>query len=221
MGFFKEAGKFFKGTPEKHEQVSTLRPNQEPLQQQLINSGMSAGAGGAFGDAADYYRNTLNRDDDQYFDELAAPEQRRFNEDIIPGLSEQFAGMGSGGLDSSGFRNAAVGAGTDLSERLGAIRANLRMHGDNMRQNAAQGLNNIGQQGLQNRSQDVVTQQGTEGALSQLAPAIGTALGSFAGPLGVAAGGALGNWASGALKGKSSPYGNVNAAKSAQAGWSQ
>lgn len=154
---------FLFGSPEEHERVSTLLPEQQPLFEQLQAAGAGRGAGGAFGESGDYYRDLL-QDNPELMEQFMAPEKRNFNENIIPGLSEQFAGMGAGGLSSSGFRNAAVGAGTDLSERLGAIRANLK-------NNAAQGLFNIGQQGLGNFSQDVITQQGTPGILSQLAPA--------------------------------------------------
>jgi len=141
---------FLFGTPEKHERVSTLLENQQPIQEQLSRAAQQRGAGGAFGEAADYYRNLLSNENPD-INAFAAPELRRFREDIIPGLSEQFAGMGAGGLDSSGFRNAAVGAGTDLAERLGAIRAQLRQAG-------AAGLQGIGTQSLGNFSQDVMTQ---------------------------------------------------------------
>lgn len=200
---------FLTGTPEKRENVSLLRPYQEGLHRQSVRAAQNSGAGGAFGDTADYYRNNLS-DNSADFNSFAAPELRQFNEQTIPGLSEQFAGMGSGGLSSSGFRNAAVNAGTDLSERLGAIRANLR-------QQSAQGLANIGQQGLQSYSQNMVTQPGSEGLLSNLSPAIGSAIGSFAGPIGTAVGGALGGAAGNLFKNSfgqnkvgtnSSPYGN-------------
>ena len=92
----------------------------------------------------------------------------------MPGISEQFAGMGSGGLSSSGFRNAQVQGATDLSERLGAIRANLRQAG-------AQGLQNIGQMGLNSFSQNQVTQPGTQGLFGGLSSAVGKGLGSFIG----------------------------------------
>ena len=118
-------------------QRSTLNPGQQSLHDQYLNSIQNRGAGGAYGDVADYYRNNLS-DNPADFQAFAAPEMRRFNEQTIPGLSEQFAGMGSGGLSSSGFRNAAVNAGADLSERLGAIRAQLR-------QQSAQGLQNYAQ----------------------------------------------------------------------------
>lgn len=193
-GFFKSLGNFFGGSPAKRENVSTLRPEQEPLYNQAINAGLRPGAGGAFGGAADYYRNLLG-DNSSDYGAFAAPQVRQFNEETIPGISEQFAGMGAGGLSSSGFRNAAVNAGTDLSERLGAIRANLRQAG-------AQGLSNIGQFGLQPFSQNMVTQEGSPGFLSNIAPAIGTGVGAaIGGPFGGAIGGMGGNWFSNAFGG--------------------
>src|SRR6266404_1884571 len=165
-------GSFLFGSPEEHERVSTLRPEQEPLFRQLQAALQGQGAGGAFGQSADYYRGLLGNNS-QDFNSFAAPEMRQFNEQTIPGLAEQFAGFGgSGSLDGSGFRNAAINAGTDLSERLGAIRAQLRQQG-------AQGLSGLGQQGLGNYSQDVMTKPGTEGFLSQIAPVVGMAAGAF------------------------------------------
>lgn len=202
-GFFSNLGKLFTGTPAKHERVSTLLPEQQGLYNQLLNAGMSGG--GAFGNAANYYRNLLS-DNSADYQAFAAPQMRQFREDIIPGIAEQFAGMGSGALSSSGFRNASVNAGTDLAERLGAIRANLRQAG-------AQGLQNIGQLGLQNFSQDVMTDPGSPGLLGNLSPAIGNILGSFGGPIGTAIGGMGSNWlknsfGSDTVGKKTSPYQN-------------
>lgn len=174
---------FLFGTPEKRENVSLLRKEQEPLYQQAVKAGLGRGAGGAFGEAADYYRNLLS-DDSADYNAFAAPALRQFREDIVPGLSEQFAGMGAGGLSSSGFRNAQVAAGTDLAERLGALRANLRQQG-------AQGLQGIGQVGLQNFSQNMVTQPGSQGFLAPALGAVGTAA---LGPIGGAIGNMAGNW---------------------------
>jgi len=164
---------FFFGSPEKHEQVSTLLPGQKPGFNQLQKAGQGYGAGGAFGDSADYYRDILSNDPSK-MQQFYAPQMRQYNEEIVPGLSEQFAGMGSGGLSSSGFRNAQIQGATDLSERLGAIRANLR-------QQAAQGLTGIGQAGLQNFSQDRMTQQGSPGFLSSVAPILGSLASSWLG----------------------------------------
>jgi hypothetical protein len=157
----------FSGGKEKHRQKSRLLPEQEKLYQQLQNALNGKGGGGAFGEAADYYRDLIDPNS-QTAEAMFAPENRRFNEETIPGLAEQFAGMGSGGLSSSGFRNSTVNAGTDLAERLGAIRANLKLQG-------AQGLANLGGIGLGNFSQDVITQPGYESPFSTLAPAFGEA----------------------------------------------
>jgi hypothetical protein len=196
---------FLFGSPEKHKRKSTLLPEQEALLDQLTNAGQNRGAGGAFGESSDYFRDIL-ANNPEMLQEFYAPEMRRFNEQTIPGLAEQFAGMGSGALSSSGFRNAAVNAGTDLQERLGAIRANLR-------QGASQGLMNVGQMGLGNYSQDVMTQPGSQGLLSNLGPAVVGGLTGFAsGGLPGAGIGALtslfGAGQQGVKKGASSPYGN-------------
>ena len=50
---------FLTGTPEKHERVSTLLPSQQPNFNQLQQSLQGRGAGGAFGQTADYYRDIL------------------------------------------------------------------------------------------------------------------------------------------------------------------
>lgn len=193
---------FFGGTPGEFTSRSTLTRRQRGVHKTLTNAAMDQGAGGAFGDVADYYRRLLDMDPEA-FNEFAAPELRRYNEQIIPDLAEQFAGMGAGNLSSSGFRNAAVGAGTDLSERLAAMRANLRMQG-------AQGLFNIGQASL-NPVKENIYMQGQPGMLEQFAPAIGTGIGAaVGGPIGAGIGGGIGSMFGGSSqKGKSSPYGGT------------
>ncbi len=199
MGFFDSISNFLTGTPEKREQVSNLTHSQLGIQNQLQGAAKRRGAGGAFGTSADYYRDLLGNNSED-FNAFQAPELRRFNEQIIPDLAEQFAGFGAGSLSSSGFRNAAVGAGADLSERLGAIRAALRQQG-------AQGLNQIGQQALTPHAQYQTTQPGSEGLLSSIAPSIGTGIGAGIGsPIGSAIGNFTGNLISG--KGQTSPYGS-------------
>jgi len=193
MGLFD----FFTGTPAEYEQVSNLTPSQMKGQRQLERAGRQRGAGGAFGTSADFYRDILENNPNA-LNELYAPELRQFREQTIPDLAEQFAGMGSGVLSSSGFRNAAVNAGSDLSERLAAMRQQLRF-------NAAQGLSNIGAQGLQPHTSYQQTSPGTEGFLSNLSPAIGGTIGTaVGGPIGGTIGGGLGSLF------KSSPYGNNN-----------
>lgn len=159
----------FTGSSEKDYQQSLLGPEQQGLYGQMQNSLMGQGAGGAFGESADYYRDLLS-DDSQTANMMMAPEMRRFNEQIVPGLAEQFAGMGSGGLSSSGFRNAAVGAGADLSERLGSIRAQLRQQG-------AQGLQQAGQFGL-GRFNENIHRPASPGLFENIASGVGKGIGS-------------------------------------------
>jgi len=167
------------GSSAKRENVSTLRPEQEGNYQNLQNAAQGKGASGAFGDAADYYRNLLS-DNSADYQAFSNPMIRQYNEDIVPGLSEQFAGMGSGSLSSSGFRNAQMQGATDLSERLGALRAQLRQQG-------AQGLQNIGTQSLQPYSQNMETQAGSPGLIPSAFEAVGTGIKKGVGK-------ATGNW---------------------------
>lgn len=191
------------GKKEKNYQQSNLTPEQQELHDQYLNAVQNQGAGGAFGDVADYYRDLMSNDS-QTLEQLSAPEMRKYNEEIIPDLAHQFAGMGAGNLSSSGFRNASVNAGTDLSERLGALRANLRAQG-------AQGFQNLAQGALNPVTENII-RPATGGFFQAAAPAVGTAVGTaLGGPFGAAAGNFLGNQASNAFnpsqKGTSSPYG--------------
>lgn len=200
MGF----SDFLFGTSPEFEQVSQLTPQQLKLERERRRS-----AKGAFGQAGDYWRNILSNDP-QAFAAFEAPAQRQFNEQIIPDLAEQFAGMGAGALSSSGFRNAAVGAGADLSERLASMRAGLR-------ESAASNLYNLGQSALQPHTSYQQTSQGSQGFL---APALGAAATAAGTALGGPAGGAAANFLSSGLTnafkgssgdssfGKTSPYGN-------------
>ncbi len=165
------SGLFGGGSKEKHKRVSTLLPEQQRLYNQLQEALSREGAGGAYGEAADYYRDLL-KPDSQTAQAMFAPENRKFNEEIIPGLAEQFAGMGAGNLTSSGFRNESINAGTDLAERLGSIRAQLRAQG-------AQGLANLGNIGLGNFSQDVMTQPGVPSFGETAGPGVGSAVTSL------------------------------------------
>lgn len=173
MGFF--------GKPERIDYVSNLTPGQQGISNQLIQAMQSQGAGGAYGTVADYYRDLLSNDP-QALDQMVAPEMRRFNEQTIPDLAEQYAGMGSGGLSSSGFQNASVNAGTDLAERIAAIRAGLREQG-------AAGLAGLGSQSMQ-PTMTPIHRPATEGFGGALLNAGATGLGTaLAGPLGGMLGG--------------------------------
>jgi membrane protease subunit (stomatin/prohibitin family) len=113
---------WFKGSSGQF--ISPLRPSQEQLFSQYQQSINEPGAGGMFGDIADFYREMSSP---EFSAKMEAPLMRQFNEDIMPGIAEQFAGMGAGGLSSSGFVQESGRAATDLAERLGSLRSQLRM----------------------------------------------------------------------------------------------
>ena len=185
MGLFD----FFTGTPAEYEQVSNLTPEQLRIEKERRGA-----AKGAFQKSGDYWRDILS-DRPGAFAAFEAPAKRQFQEEIIPDLAEQFAGMGSGNLSSSGFRNAGLQAGVGLSERLAAMRAGLR-------ESAASNLYNLGQSSLQPHTQYQQTNPGSEGFLSNVAQGVGGAIpGLVAGGLPGAATGFLNSF------GKTSPYG--------------
>jgi hypothetical protein len=85
--------------------------------------------------------------DPQFFNQFEAPIRRDYEENVIPGLANRFAGMGSGGsLGSTAFRNALGREGTNLSTNLAALRGG-------MQQNAVPQLQSYSQQPFQNYMQ--------------------------------------------------------------------
>jgi len=182
MAFLGDFGKMLFGRGERKEQVSDLTSEQQNLFKQMQAALQGEGAEGAFGNVADYYRGLLGGDSETQ-QQMEAPLMRQFNEDIMPGISEQFAGMGSGGLSSSGFMNQAGRASTDLGERLGAIRAQLRQQG-------VQGLQGLASQGM-NPIQESVIRPREQGLLGGLAEGAGQGLGMAAGYGMMGGGGAL------------------------------
>lgn len=158
------------GKNEKIQNISNQNPQQQQLWQQMME-GM--GGGGGYGDIANYYKQLMAGDpaSEKAFSD---PMMRQFREETVPGLAEQFAGMGSGGgMGSSGFRNSAVNAGADLQERLSSMRANLRQQG-------AQGLSGMYQQMMQ-PTMTPTFRPATGGLVGGMAQGIGQGLGSAAG----------------------------------------
>jgi hypothetical protein len=88
------------------------------------------------------YAQGLMQPGSEAYQAFAAPEMRQFNEEIMPNIAEQFAGVG--GLSSSGFQQQAAQAGSGLAERLAALRANLQFQGAGLQSQLAQQLSNMG-----------------------------------------------------------------------------
>ncbi len=70
--------------------------------------------------------------DPSFFQNIEAPAMRQFNEEIIPGVANRFASMGSGGsLGSTAFRNQVNREGANLASNLSAQRTGMQQQGVN------------------------------------------------------------------------------------------
>ena len=126
--------KFLFGSKPKIKQQNMLSPQQTTYHNSLLQ-----GLAGPQNAGLSYLMKLLSGDEEA-FDEFADPELRRFQEEILPMISERFAGLGA--LNSSGFQNATLGAGRQLTENLARLRGELK-------QNALGTLGNFTNQALQ------------------------------------------------------------------------
>lgn len=180
------------GKKDKNQQLSLQTPEQQQYLQNIFSQLSGQGqAGQNYGQAQNYYGDILGGNPDAY-NRFAAPYIQNFEQQILPRLSERFAGLG-GGLGggvggSSGFGQAIGGAGAGLQAQLANLYAQLQ-------QNAAGQVtgqyNNLAQLGLGQRAFENTYQPGNLGLVGGLAQ--GVAGGSGQG-LGMVLGSRFGNW---------------------------
>ena len=117
-------GSFFFGSPPKNQQYNTLNPEQNSLLQKLLGSvnpsQFQLQNSPVYQSGSSYLQSLLGGN----INDFAQPYINEFNQQTIPGLAEQFAGVG--GLSSSGFQNAATGAGANLQAMLASLRGGLQ-----------------------------------------------------------------------------------------------
>ena len=99
----------------KDQQLSTLTPEQRQMLQRLLGQSQVPLQAGM-----QNLTNTL-QGNESAFSASEQPIIRKFNEETLPGIAEQFAG--AGGLQSSAFGGQMAKAGTDLSTNLSALRS--------------------------------------------------------------------------------------------------
>lgn len=162
---------FFFGKPDKFRTQSTLTPGQRGNLDQ-INQNLSdmQAPGGAYSGAMDFLKRLMSGDEEA-FKAFEAPYLQKFNEQVLPGIAERFAGLNpmGGALSSSGFAQALGGAGAQLQADLAALRANLQ------RDAASQTLgqyNNLANVGLGTRAFESKYQPGNYGLLGEAAGGI-------------------------------------------------
>jgi hypothetical protein len=98
-----------------------------------------------FGGASNFIQ-SLYSNDPNAFKNFEAPYMQNFEQNIIPGIAERFAGAGTGGgaMSSSGLNQSLAQAGRNLQTDLAGLRSGLQMQG------LPQALN-FAQQPTQNR----------------------------------------------------------------------
>ncbi|MBE3085562.1 MAG: hypothetical protein IMZ64_05020 [Bacteroidetes bacterium] len=84
-----------------------------------------------------YYKDLMSPNS-QAYQNFAAPEMQNFQQQIVPGVAERFAGMGAGSQSSSAFNQTMAQEGGNLQMRLAALRSGLQMQG-------AQGMEGLSQ----------------------------------------------------------------------------
>jgi len=151
------------GKKGKVKQKSTLSPLQQELEG-LLSEGLKSGEG-PLGELFGF--------NEQNFQEgVEKPALKHFQESVLPGILEKFAGNNNMG---SGIRRATLKAGTDLQSNLAGLRYQAQQQGQ---QNKLTGINTLlGKQAIEN-----IYKPGSEGlvqgAVKGFAQGAGTAAGA-------------------------------------------
>lgn len=116
------------GSSDKAKQVPAMTKEQSALLNQLIQMlGPQGGLGQGMGEGIDLMRQYMDPSSEAV-NQFAQPYMNEFNQQTVPQLAERFARMGGGmggGLSSSGFGQSLSSAGSDLQDKLAALKAGL------------------------------------------------------------------------------------------------
>lgn len=131
---------------DKMNKVATKTKTQQALMNQLLQM---VGPQGQYGRGQ---QNALNLQQ-QYMDpssqavqQFTQPYMDQFNNQIVPGLAERFAGAGAmgGGLSSSGFGQSLSTAGSQLQNQLAALKAGIGQQAANSLMGQYNNMLNLG-----------------------------------------------------------------------------
>lgn len=126
--------------PSGYDKIDALTPEQGSFLQQLMQ--MLGGMGMQGGQAGIQHYLDILSNKPGAFEAFEAPMKRQFNEQVMPGIAEQFAGVG--GLSSSAFPQQMAQAGKGLSENLASMRAGLQGQAAQGLMGGLQGLGGLG-----------------------------------------------------------------------------
>lgn len=169
---------FIFGSKDKMKKFDTLDPEQKRFHQSILGQAQGLmGPQGGYSQALGLLQNYLNPQSDM-FKNFEQPYLDEFNQEILPGIAEQYAGAGA--LSSSGFGQAIGSAGANLQHKLAALKSGLQhQYGFNAAQSLINQYNNLAQTGLNTQTFSYRMQPGSNGIMGPLAAAIGGAAGSL------------------------------------------
>ena len=190
MSFFKNTGRFLFGDKGGRENIYS--PEQQRLQSYMMQQAQTGITGNRnYQQGSDYLSRLLSNDPEAYA-AFEAPYRQQFEQQVIPGIGERYAGMGAGNQSSSAFRNELAQAGGDYTTGLAALRANLQMQALPQALSYAQApMQNLAQLGQINLQRSPYQER--EGSTGIFAPLAGAFAESMMGPIGGSVGSGIGN----------------------------
>jgi len=127
------------------------------------------GQGGGLNQANQYDQSLLGKGPEA-FNQFSQPYLQQFNEQVVPGIAERFAGQGA--LSSSGFGQALGGAATGLQSQLAQLFSQLQGQAAGRQQNQ---FGNLSQLGLNYSPFAYHEKQGSTGFLAPFLTSIASA----------------------------------------------
>jgi len=200
MSFWKNTGRYIFG--EKGGRENIYSPEQQQLQSNMYQNAQTGITGNRGYQLGQDYINRLLSNDPESYAAFEAPYRQQYEQQVIPGIAERFAGMGAGNQSSSAFRNELAQAGGDYTTGLAALRAQMQMQALPEALNYAKApMENLAQLGQFGFKTPYKEREGSTGAFQPLAEAAGA---YFAGPAGAMAGSTIGGLISNWFQSKSS-----------------
>lgn len=174
---------YFGSQPDKMGEAYTRTPEQQQALSALLQN--LSQSQGNYQSAQNYLGRLLNRDPELY-ERFAAPYLQEFQSQIMPRISERFAGagggLGGGALSSSGFAQALGGAGANLQAQLAGIFSNLQRGAAS---DISSNYNQLANLGIGIQPFQPTYQPGTTGFGGQLASGMAESIGPYVGKMGL------------------------------------
>jgi hypothetical protein len=166
-GLFSSIGDFLYGKEPKIKKIDNLNSGQKEFHSGILDQlkQMMQPEGG-YNKAQNYFQSLLEPGG-KGFENFASPYREQFNNKVLPGIAERFAGNGA--LSSSGFGQALGGASSDFESQLAQAFSGMQGEAANSQNNQ---FNQLGSLGLGTDSFANYEKPGHEGALIKLLSAL-------------------------------------------------